>query len=71
MPAPVITISPENHIDLPQEIHEHFRWEAGQELLVIRRETGVFLCPPTTREEMHGIARGANTDTYRDGRDRY
>jgi bifunctional DNA-binding transcriptional regulator/antitoxin component of YhaV-PrlF toxin-antitoxin module len=62
MPAPVITMSPEHHIHLPEELRQRYDWKPGQSLMVVCRETGVFICPPVPVEEAHGIAFGANTD---------
>ncbi|WP_423594572.1 AbrB/MazE/SpoVT family DNA-binding domain-containing protein [Roseateles sp. MS654] len=71
MPAPVAKISPRHRIELPKEIRDSLDWRAGQQLMLIRQDDGVFICPLVTLKEVRGIAKGANTEGYRDRDDRY
>jgi bifunctional DNA-binding transcriptional regulator/antitoxin component of YhaV-PrlF toxin-antitoxin module len=71
MSGPIITISPDNHIDLPEEVRKDINWQPGQELMVIRRGLGIFLCPLMTAESVSGMFPGSTSEGYRDIVGRY
>jgi AbrB family looped-hinge helix DNA binding protein len=64
-------LSEKFQISIPKEIREAQNWRAGQRFAFIPEGNSYLLVPVPTREEMFGIAAGANTDDIRDRRDRY
>ena len=66
MPGPIITISPDHHIDLPADVRESINRQPGQELMVIRRGLGIFLCPVLTAEDVLGMCPGGSSEGYRE-----
>ena len=65
------TISPKYQVSIPKALRDKLRWRPGQKLAFIPKGNGLLMIPVPTREELVGIARGANTDDYRDRNDRY
>ena len=65
------TLSADFQIVIPEEVREKQNWKAGQKFAFIPKGGGFVLVPIPTREEMIGIARGANPENYRDRNDRY
>ncbi len=65
------TLSSKFQISIPKAVREAQGWEAGQEFVFIPKGSGVLLVPVPTREEMFGLAEGADPSDYRDRRDRY
>jgi len=65
------TLSSKFQISLPKAVREAQGWEAGQEFVFIPKGSGVLLVPVPTRDEMFGLAEGADPSDYRDRRDRY
>lgn len=65
------TLSSKFQISIPKAVREALGWEAGQELAFIPDGRGVRLVAVPTREEMFGIAKGAESEDIRDRRDRY
>ena len=65
------TLSSKFQISIPKAVREKQGWEAGQEFVFIPKGSGVLLVPVPTREEMFGLAEGADPSDYRDRRDRY
>ena len=64
-------ISPDFKIDIPPEVQNQRGWQPGQELVFVPEGDSFVLVPLPSRESLRGIARGANTDDYRDRNDRY
>ena len=46
-------------------------WRPGQKVAFIAKPEGFVIVPVPNREDLVGIARGANTEDYRDRNDRY
>jgi hypothetical protein len=46
-------------------------WRPGQKIAFIAKADGVLMVPIPEREELAGMARGANPEGYRDRNDRY
>ena len=65
------TLSSKFQISIPKAVREEQGWEPGQEFVFLPKGKSVVLVPVPTREELFGIARGANGEDYRDRRDRY
>lgn len=69
--ADTATLSSKFQISIPKAVREAQGWKAGQEFVFIPKGAGVMLVPVPTREEMFGLAKGADPSDYRDRRDRY
>ena len=67
----VSTISPKYQVSIPKALRDKMHWRPGQKLAFIPKGNGLLMIPVPSREELAGIARGANTDDYRDRNDRY
>jgi AbrB family looped-hinge helix DNA binding protein len=65
------TISSKFQISIPKEVREHLGLRAGQKVAFIAKPEGYLIVPVPKREDLAGIARGANTEGYRDRNDRY
>lgn len=68
--AATATLSSKFQISIPKAVRAAHDWEAGQEFAFIPKGAGVLLVPVPSREELKGIARGANPEGYRDREDR-
>ncbi|PWC16447.1 AbrB/MazE/SpoVT family DNA-binding domain-containing protein [Brenneria corticis] len=60
------TLSNKFQISIPKSVREEQRWEAGQEFVFIPKGKGVLVMPVPELEQLHGIAKGASKDAYRD-----
>lgn len=58
------------HISIGKGLRTTRQWQAGQQFALIPKGTGVLLVPIRSREDLAGIARGANPEDYRDRTDR-
>ncbi|HSI48081.1 MAG TPA: AbrB/MazE/SpoVT family DNA-binding domain-containing protein [Ideonella sp.] len=65
------TLSSKFQISIPKVVREELRWQAGQEFVFIQKGKGVLVMPVPELEQLAGIAKGAQTDGYRDRGDRY
>ena len=65
------TLSAKFQISIPKAVRNAHHWKPGQEFAFIPKGTGVLLVPVPEREALFGIAKGANTEDYRDRQDRY
>lgn len=70
MPASA-TLSSKFQISIPKAVRDQQQWKAGQEFVFIPKGKGVLVMPVPELEQLSGIARGANTDGFRDREDRY
>ena len=67
----IATVSSKFQISIPKEVREQLAWRPGQKVAFIAKAEGFLIVPVPKREELVGIARGANTEGYRDRNDRY
>jgi AbrB family looped-hinge helix DNA binding protein len=67
----VVTLNSKYQLVIPKELRDRKKWRPGQEFAFIDHLDGVRLVPVPTREELAGIAKGANFGEYRDRNDRY
>ena len=67
----VVTLNSKYQLVIPKELRDRKKWRPGQEFAFIDHLDGVRLVPVPTREELAGIAKGANLGEYRDRNDRY
>lgn len=65
------TLSSKFQISVPKAIRDELHWEAGQEFVFIPKGRGVLLMPVPELEQLAGLARGADTEGYRDREDRF
>jgi AbrB family looped-hinge helix DNA binding protein len=63
-------LSAKFQISIPKAVRAAQHWEAGQEFAFISKGDGVLLVPVPRREELAGMARGADPTGYRDRSDR-
>jgi AbrB family looped-hinge helix DNA binding protein len=65
------TLSSKYQISIPKALREARKWKPGQKFAFIPSGGGVMLVPVPERDELFGIARGADPTGYRDRDDRY
>jgi len=65
------TLSSEFQISIPKEIRDHPALQPGVKVAFIAKPKGFLIVPVPKREDLAGIARGANLENYRDRNDRY
>ena len=64
--------SPRNiQISIPKTVRDHLALRPGQKMAFIAKAKGFLIVPVPKREDLVGIARGANLENYRDRNDRY
>jgi AbrB family looped-hinge helix DNA binding protein len=64
------TLSSKFQISIPKAVRTARHWQAGQVFAFIPKGESVLLVPVPRQEDLAGIARGANTENYRDRTDR-
>jgi AbrB family looped-hinge helix DNA binding protein len=64
-------LSWKHQILIPKAVRERLAWRPGQKIAFIDHGDSVVMVPVPDREALAGMARGANTDNYRDRNDRY
>lgn len=64
-------LSSKFQISIPKEVREEQGWLPGQKFVFIPKGDSVVLVPVPKREDLFGIAKGANPADYRDRNDRY
>jgi AbrB family looped-hinge helix DNA binding protein len=62
-------LSSEFQISIPKAVRTARHWKAGQEFAFILKGEGVLLVPVPKRDDLAGLARGANPGDYRDRMD--
>ena len=65
------TVSSKFQIAIPKEVRERLGLRPGQKVAFIAKLDGVMMVPVPRREDLMGMARGANPEGYRDRNDRY
>jgi AbrB family looped-hinge helix DNA binding protein len=65
------TVSSEFQISIPEETRDHPALQPGEKVAFIAKLDGLVIVPVPKREDLAGIARGANLVNYRDRNDRY
>jgi AbrB family looped-hinge helix DNA binding protein len=64
-------ISSKYQISIPKIVRERMAWRPGQKIAFIAKADGVLMVAVPEREELAGMARGANSEGYRDRNDRF
>jgi AbrB family looped-hinge helix DNA binding protein len=67
----IATISSKFQISIPKEVRDHLALRTGQKVAFIAKPEGFLIVPIPKREDLAGVARGANIESYRDRNDRY
>jgi AbrB family looped-hinge helix DNA binding protein len=65
------TLSSKCRITIPKTIREKMGWRPGEKIAFFVKAGGVLMVRIPEREELVGMARGANVDGYRDRKDRF
>ena len=65
-----VTLSSKYQISIPKEVREREGWKPGMELAFVPSGAGYRLVRVPSREELFGIAKGANPEGYRDEENR-
>ncbi|MGB7976232.1 MAG: AbrB/MazE/SpoVT family DNA-binding domain-containing protein [Roseiarcus sp.] len=64
-------LSSKYQLSIPKAVRERLGSRPGQRIAFIDHGYGVAVVPVPDREDLAGMARGANIDNYRDRDDRY
>jgi AbrB family looped-hinge helix DNA binding protein len=64
------TISSKYQVVIPKPVRERLNLKPKQRLTVIEKDRMLILIPQTSLEDLRGIAAGAETDDYREKKDR-
>lgn len=64
------TLSSKYQILIPKPIREDLHLKAGQKFMFIRKGNVLMLVPQASLSELKGCMAGANTENYRDHKDR-
>jgi AbrB family looped-hinge helix DNA binding protein len=67
----IATVASKFQISIPKEVRDQLGLRPGQKVAFIAKPEGFLIVPVPKREDLAGIARGANTEGYRDRNDRY
>jgi bifunctional DNA-binding transcriptional regulator/antitoxin component of YhaV-PrlF toxin-antitoxin module len=65
------TLSSKYKVSIPKDLCERMGLRPGQKVAFIQRAAEVLMVRVPEREELAGMARGANIEGYRDREDRY
>jgi AbrB family looped-hinge helix DNA binding protein len=65
------TVSSKYQVVIPKRVRESVGLKPGQKLMVMVKQGIISLVPVLELDQLHGIARGANTDGYREKVDRF
>ena len=68
--ADTATLSAKFQISIPKTVRDAQAWRAGEELVFIPKGKGVLLIAVPERDELRGLAAGADPKGYRDRSDR-
>jgi AbrB family looped-hinge helix DNA binding protein len=63
-------LSSKFQISIPKAVRTARHWQAGEEFAFIPKGEGLLLVPVPKLEDLAGLARGANSESYRDRTDR-
>ena len=65
------TISSKYQVSILKSVCERVCWRPGQKIAFIARADGVLMVPILEQDALAAVARGANTEGYRDQNDRF
>ncbi len=64
------TISSKYQVVIPKPVRVHLKLKPKQKLTVIEKDKMLIMIPHLSLDELRGIASGAQTDDYREKKDR-
>ncbi|MGO9740742.1 MAG: AbrB/MazE/SpoVT family DNA-binding domain-containing protein [Roseiarcus sp.] len=64
-------LSASYQVTIPKDVREQLGWRPGEQLAFVPKGHGVLIMRVPEREDLVGIAKGANPEGYRDRNDRY
>jgi AbrB family looped-hinge helix DNA binding protein len=64
-------LSSKYRLPIPKAVRERLGWRPGDKIAFINRIDRMAIVRVPKREELEGMARGADVDNYRDRNDRY
>jgi AbrB family looped-hinge helix DNA binding protein len=67
----IATVSSKFQISIPKEVRDHLALRPGEKVAFIAKPEGFLIVRVPKREDLAGMARGSNTEGYRDRNDRY
>jgi AbrB family looped-hinge helix DNA binding protein len=67
----IATVSSKFQISIPKEVREQMALRPGEKVAFIAKPEGYLIVPVPKREDLAGMARGANIEGYRDRNDRF
>jgi AbrB family looped-hinge helix DNA binding protein len=67
----IATVSSKFQISIPKEVRDQLALRPGEKVAFIAKAEGFLIVRVPKREDLAGMARGANTEGYRDRNDRY
>ena len=67
----IATVSSKFQISIPKEVRDHLGLRPGEKVAFIAKPEGFLIIPAPKREDLAGMARGANIEGYRDRNDRF
>ena len=65
------TVSSKFQVSIPKEVRDRLALRPGQKVAFIAKIEGVLMVPVPEREDIAGMARGTNSEGYRDRNDRF
>ena len=65
------TLSSKYTITIPKTVREQMAWRPGQKIAFLVKPGGVLMVRIPERDEVAGMAPGANVEGYRDRKDRF
>lgn len=69
--ADTATLSTKFQISIPKAVRIQQQWHAGQEFVFLPKGKGVLVMPVPEFDDLRGLAKNANTQNYRDRKDRH
>ena len=69
--AATATVSSKFQVSIPKAVRDRLGLRPGQKVAFIATIDGMLMVPVPAREEIAGMARGTNSEGYRDRNDRY
>jgi AbrB family looped-hinge helix DNA binding protein len=67
----IATVSSKFQISIPKEVREQMALRPGEKVAFIAKPEGFLIVPVPKREDLAGMARGADIEGYRDRNDRF
>ena len=62
----IATLSKRFRISIPKALRGQLSWRPGQEVVFVPKSNGLLVMRAPSRDELLGLAAGANRDGYRD-----